>query len=95
MQAIAEPDDAKLKLVTKYKRDTFGNIVNTTISGQGIEDRVAEVKYDDYGRFIIQSTNPLKQSVSQILDPRFGAIAESTDLNGLRTKLHIRIQFDQ
>ncbi|HBC71165.1 MAG TPA: hypothetical protein DCZ38_00070, partial [Coxiellaceae bacterium] len=86
MQAIAEPDDAKLKLVTKYKRDTFGNIVNTTISGQGIEDRVAEVKYDDYGRFIIQSTNPLKQSVSQILDPRFGAIAESTDLNGLRTK---------
>lgn len=85
MQTIAEPDDIKLALTTKYERDIFGNIISTTVSGEGIEPKIGKVKYDDYGRFTIQTTNPLKQSTYQTTDPRFGIVTESIDLNGLKT----------
>ncbi|MEI8055659.1 MAG: RHS repeat-associated core domain-containing protein, partial [bacterium] len=85
MQTIAEPDDLKLALTTKYERDVFGNIISTTVSGNGIDSRTAKVKYDDFGRFIIQTTNPLGQSTYKTIDPRFGVVTESIDLNGLKT----------
>ncbi len=85
IQTMAEPDDEALFLTTKYERDVFGNIITTTISGQGIVPRVSKVRYDDYGRFVIQTTNPLNQTASQVTDPRFGVVTQSTDLNGQKT----------
>ncbi len=84
VESVAEPHNPKLTLATKYARDRFGNIIITTVSGKGIEDRVTKVKYDDYGQFVTQTTNSLGQSTSQVVDPRFGVVAEATDLNGLK-----------
>lgn len=85
METIAEPLDKDMTLNTRYERDVFGNIITTTVSGQDIEERVTKTKYDNYGRFIIQTTNPLNQTAYQTSDPRFGVVTESIDLNGLKT----------
>ena len=86
MQTTASSDDSKLALITKYERDNFGNIKNTIVWGQeDAETRSTQVKYDSFGRFVTQITNPLDQSTYQEVDPRFGVVTKSIDLNGLIT----------
>ena len=86
MQTTASYGDSKLALMTKYERDVFGNIINTLVWGERDEGtRFSQVKYDPFGRFVIQATNPLNKSTYQEIDPRFGVVTKSVDLNGLIT----------
>ena len=87
MQTTAGSGDSKLALITKYERDDFGNIIKTMVWGrdQDVGIRSAQVKYDQYGRFVVQAINPLNQSTYQTVDPRFGVVTESVDLNGVKT----------
>jgi RHS repeat-associated protein len=84
-QTITEPNDLDYSVTKDITRDDFGNIVATTITGKDIATRTTKLQYDDKGRFVIQETNPLKQTTYQITDPRFGTITQTTDLNGFKT----------
>lgn len=54
-------------------------------ASEEIEPITTRVKYDNYGRFVVQTTNHLNHSVYQTFDPRFGVVIESIDANGLKT----------
>jgi RHS repeat-associated protein len=84
-KTITEPDDPNYTLIKKVERDNFGNITKTTVSGKDVEPKVTVNKYDDNGRFVIQTINALGQSTYQTVNAEFGKPTQATDLNGLKT----------
>lgn len=74
------------KISTAYRRDAFGNAIETTVVADGELPRVTKSTYDDRGRFAISTTNALGQSVSKVVDDRNGLPRSVTDANGLSTQ---------
>ncbi len=66
-----EPNDP-LAITKAYTFDTFGNTIKTVVSGYGISPTIFISKYDSKGRFVIQETNPIGQSVYRSFDARHG-----------------------
>ncbi|MBR0780760.1 RHS repeat-associated core domain-containing protein [Bradyrhizobium iriomotense] len=84
-QQIANAGTSK-KISTAYRRDAFGNAIETTIVADGELPRTTKSIYDDRGRFAISATNALGQSVSKVIDERNGLPRSATDANGLSTQ---------
>jgi RHS repeat-associated protein len=59
IQEIIEPNQANLRLEKTYQHDAYGNIIQSSTSGAGIESRSHFTRYDDEGRFVIASENAL------------------------------------
>jgi YD repeat-containing protein len=57
IQEVIEANHASLRLEKTYQHDAFGNIIQSTTSGTGIESRSYFTRYDAEGRFIIESQN--------------------------------------
>jgi len=85
VSTIANPDKLNFKTTKTVIRDKFGNIIQSTVSPAGLNDRITKNKYDDHGRCVIAATNALNQTITQQIDPRFGKPTTTTDLNGLKT----------
>ncbi|MFA6409812.1 MAG: RHS repeat-associated core domain-containing protein [Gammaproteobacteria bacterium] len=90
LSTTVEPNNPQYCVITTYTRDAFGNITSTKISGLNdlFAPRTSSVVYDPTGRFVIKNINALGQATSAVYDPRFGSIAEATDLNGLTVTNH-------
>lgn len=88
---VLEPNqDEKLRTIKTYERDDFGNITRTTEqawNGTQVVSRTKSFKFDPLGRFQIESSNQLGHKVSIKMDPYRGLPIESTDENGLITKM--------
>jgi RHS repeat-associated protein len=78
-----EPNSSTNQLTKTYTRDSFGNIIQTDITGSNIQARSEKASYDPTGAYIISKTNALNQTINYQVDPRFGAITQVTDPNGL------------
>ncbi|MGD9108081.1 MAG: RHS repeat-associated core domain-containing protein [Gammaproteobacteria bacterium] len=85
VSTISNPDKPDFKVTKTVERDQFGNIIKTTMQAPNADDRITKNQYDTKGRYIISSTNPLNQTVTQEIDPKFGKPTTTTDLNGLKT----------
>jgi RHS repeat-associated protein len=81
--SAVEPNSSTNQLTKTYTRDSFGNIIQTDITGANIQARSEKVSYDPTGAYIISKTNALHQTINYQVDPRFGAITQVTDPNGL------------
>jgi RHS repeat-associated protein len=77
-----EPGNTVLGFYKSYKHDAFGNIVSTTVVGNGNSRRDSSV-YDAKGRFVIENYNSLGHKSSQTYDQRYGTILTQTDANSL------------
>src|SRR3990167_4584568 len=75
--------DYNRTLTKTYKRDTYGNILETDITGSDIAPRSESVIYDDqnYYRFIKTKINALGQQENDTYDPDFGNLKTATDAN--------------
>lgn len=91
VKEILEPNqNEKIKTIKTYEHDLFGNITRTTESawnGTQVVTRSKTAKYSTDGRFQTESTNQLGHKVSLKLDDYRGHPTESTDENGLITKM--------
>ncbi|MCC6448844.1 MAG: VCBS repeat-containing protein [Chitinophagaceae bacterium] len=91
IKEILEPNQGQeLRTIKTYERDKFGNITKTTEqawNGTQVVTRTKTAKFDALGRYQIESTNQLGQKVSLKVDPYRGLPLESTDENGLVTKM--------
>ncbi|NLR75797.1 polymorphic toxin-type HINT domain-containing protein [Leeia aquatica] len=82
-QEVVEPDNPALRLQTDYTLDGWGNVTNTTVSGQGVTSRTRKTTYDTQGRLPVSTENAKGQQTSLVLDPVWGQIKTSTDGNQL------------
>ncbi|WP_315774135.1 MULTISPECIES: RHS repeat-associated core domain-containing protein [unclassified Bradyrhizobium] len=85
IQQVVEPDTPAFRLQTDYARDTFGNVLTTTVSGVDIVTRGSTSTYDARGQFATSNSNALGQSESVQYDARFGQPTSQTGPNGLTT----------
>lgn len=88
---ILEPNQGEqIRTEKSYEHDMFGNITKTTEKawdGSQVVSRTKVVKYDALGRFQIEATNQAGHKVSIKVDSYRGLPIESTDENGLITKM--------
>ena len=82
---IIEPDNPGLSLHTEYQYDNFGNKIQVTTSGQGIESRNSSTTYSADGRFPETVTNALGHSETRTYDPLLGVMTSLTGPNQLTT----------
>ncbi|MCP4128697.1 MAG: hypothetical protein GY753_16795, partial [Gammaproteobacteria bacterium] len=82
---ISEPDIPEYRLQSDHQYDGFGNIIQTSVSGQGIETRTSTSQYDAEGRFATQLSNALGHSEHYTHDPAWGGMLTLTGPNGLAT----------
>ena len=80
-QSVLEASNAQ-SLTTTYSDDSFGNEIQTTLSGAGFASRTTTTDYTTYnGEYPDKITNGLGQVTTQTWNPAIGAIATSTDAN--------------
>ncbi len=72
-------------ITTSYRRDGFGNILDTIITTSGETPRITKTAYDERGRFVRTTTNALGQMVSKMVDSGDGLARSVTEPNGLTT----------
>ncbi len=82
---IVEPNRPEFKLTTQHTYDGFGNVVGTTLSGQGIDSRTGTMSYDARGLHAVGETNALGHSMSVAYHSRCDAPVTITEANGLVT----------
>jgi len=83
---ITEPDDQQFTLTKSYQYDDYGNVKRVaTFNLDKTIDQVVTNEYDNKARFVVKTTNPLGQSITQNIDPRFGVPKSITDANQLTT----------
>jgi RHS repeat-associated protein len=83
---IIEPNRDSLRVITEYERDVFGNITKTCVTawdGQQIQKRFKTAKYDQYGRFVIETTNNGAFKTTYTQNQKTGNVLMITDDNGL------------
>ena len=85
IREVIEPDDPALRLSTEYVHDVFGNRVQTTTVGNGVEPRTSSMTYDGAGRYPTSATNALGQTETRAHHPLHGAQTSQTGPNGLTT----------
>lgn len=82
-QEILLPSDTKLRLQKDYILDSFGNRIQTTISGPGIATRIEKIIYSTDGRFVIQTQNAI--GFTNTTTYKNGFPATITDADGRAT----------
>jgi RHS repeat-associated protein len=91
VKEILEPNqNEQIRTIRSYERDIYGNITKITEqawNGIQVVTRTKTAKFDPLGRYQIESTNQLGHKVSLKVDPYRGIPIESTDENGLVTKM--------
>jgi RHS repeat-associated protein len=85
LQQIANARSDKA-ITTTYKRDRYGNIIETSVTAVGEKARVTRATYDAQGRFALLNTNALGQTISKVADSGSGLPLSVTDVNGLTIK---------
>lgn len=103
IRETVEPDstDPNIRLTTAYQRDSFGNIVKTTLcDGAVLPDNCNETSQNartttisylsndpsyPTGLFPTSITNALGHTQTQVFDPRFGTVKSTTGPNTLTT----------
>ena len=71
-----------LKLTTNYAYDSFGNIIQETISGSG-QTRTRTYSYSTDGRFLLTSTDELGQTTTNTYDSEWGTLLTQTTNAGI------------
>lgn len=88
---ILEPNQSdQIRTLKTYEHDLFGNItksVESAWNGTQVVSRSKSTKFDPSGRFQIETINQLGHKVSVKVDDYRGLPLESTDENGLVTKM--------
>jgi RHS repeat-associated protein len=91
VKEVLEPNQSeRIRVVKTYEHDLFGNItksVESTWNGSQVVNRSKITKFDPSGRYQIESSNELGHKVSIKVDDYRGLPLESTDENGLVTKM--------
>ncbi len=82
---ITEPEHPGLWLTKAYLHDGFGNIVQSTTIGGGVQARTHTTAYDPRGQFAVQSINAAGHIETRTYDRRHGKVATLTGPNGLTT----------
>ncbi len=82
-KVISEPNLGKAVTTYITNYDIFGNAENMEKSSPGLDTRTSSTTYDNTGRYIISSKNPLDHSTSYTSDPATGQTTSLTDPNGL------------
>lgn len=72
-----EPGNDTLGYEKTYEHDDFGNIIKSTTTAGG-KTRYLQSKYDDQGRYVIETTNNLGHKVTKTVHPLFGTITSQT-----------------
>ncbi|MGJ5176511.1 RHS repeat-associated core domain-containing protein [Bradyrhizobium oligotrophicum] len=85
IQQVVEPDTPAFRLQTDYARDSFGNVLTTTVSGVDIVTSSSAGSYDSRGQFATSNSNALGQTESVQYDARSGQPTSQTGPNGLTT----------
>lgn len=85
---LIEPDDINLGYKKSYKHDYFGNIVESTITpnNTSYSARTDKSKYDEKGRFELESTNSLNFTSKNEIDYDLGVVKYTTDYNNIKTE---------
>lgn len=83
---VVEPGDPQFELVKDYRYDTFGNVIETTISAAGGAPRVSSTEFDPLGRFPVRDTDALGQYHTRTYNPAHGSVLELTDSSGLTVR---------
>jgi RHS repeat-associated protein len=73
-------------VTTTYQRDTYGNVVATTVSAAGEQARTDTVKYDRLKRFIVAEKNALGHRIEKEVSQANGLPRAVIDANGLKTQ---------
>ena len=76
----------QLAVTTDYKRDTYGNIINTEVSAFAEKTQRTKAEYEPLGRFQIESQNSLGHRSTKTVLSTNGLPASITDPNGLTVK---------
>ena len=87
-QEVLDAGEAGLQLEKRYYHDTYGNILQSDVigdKGSGTETRSHFTRYDERGRFVLQSTNALGHAEDKIYDEQLGNVLALTGPNGLTT----------
>ena len=84
---ITEPDDSKVRVVSDYALDYFGNRVRTTVSAVDVPGRTSRLEFDSLGRFAVAEFNHYGQAVMRVHRwNQFGTALEVTDIDGVLTQ---------
>ncbi|MFT4176049.1 MAG: RHS repeat-associated core domain-containing protein [Luteolibacter sp.] len=73
-----------LAVTKSYTRDSFGNIISTTVTTSG-GSRGSSTVYDNRGRFVVRETNALGHQVNYHYDSQRALLLATVDPNGLTT----------
>jgi RHS repeat-associated protein len=84
-QAVDEPGDSSLQVVTGVTYDSFGNVNGTTVSGINVPSRTASNSYGTNGLFLESTTDALLQTSNLAWDYKFGVPSSVSDPNSLQT----------
>ena len=79
-----DPTSKKYGFKKTYKRDQFGNIIESTIAPlqAGDAPRTTKTTYDTNGQYVISETNSLGFTTTNTIDPITGLLKQSKDANG-------------
>lgn len=77
--------DVEKNLTTNYTYDGFGNVTQTSVSGNSIGNNYAteQMVYDSKGRFLLEKTNPLGHKMQYTVEPKYGNVLAEKDANNL------------
>jgi RHS repeat-associated protein len=71
------------EVTEEYDRNNFGNVIKTTASAIGLQDRISETVFDNRGRLPIITINEMGQEASIQYHPLFDKPVSITDVDGL------------
>lgn len=75
---------------TEYAYDSFGNLIrSTSFIDETTPERVATLEYPEDGYFPNAVENALGHRTDAYFDPRFGAVTETIDPNGVSTRRNL------
>ncbi len=84
MEQVIEPTIPANRVTSDYTRDAFGNVLTAVVTGN-FATRTTTMHYETYGRFTNWIKNTLNQVTFTNYNPRFGALNNTTDPNGVVT----------
>ena len=81
---VTDPVQPALSVTTTYPAfNLFGAPTQIVVSAPDIQSRSMLQTYDATGRFIVQRTNAIGNTEMYVNEPKYGNLAQSTDVSGL------------
>ena len=85
-EEVFAPESQDIGYRKKYIHDCYGNIIKSSMSSiDSSLERTSQTTYDDKGRFVVSSTNPLGFTETSIYDEIMGVVLCSKDINDIET----------